>query len=446
VATVAMIVAACVHPARTSAQGPAVAPAPPAARASAQPVVRDLTIVAPAAPGGGWDQTARVMQQVLRETGLASTIQVNNAPGAAGTIGLARFVTADAGNGNTLLVTGLVMVSGIATNKSPVTLADVTPIARLSGEYEVVVVPRSSPFQTLQQLVAAFKADPRAISWGGGSAGGTDEILVRLLADAAGVPRDGVNYIAYSGGGQALAAVLGAHVSAAVSGLGEFAAQLETGDLRALAISAPERSGGNVPTFREQGLDVVLMNWRGVVAPPGISRAERRALEAMIDRMTRTREWHDALVRNEWTDLAMVGEPFGKFVTDETRRVVPLVVGAGRGGGVDWFEVLILSAFVIAVAVAAVQHFARRTTLDAGQPGFNRPSFLLVIAAIGGQAALLRPAGFVISSAVLFVLVARAFGSRRVVRDVLVGLALATAVFLAFSRGLGVTLPGGPFG
>ena len=225
--------------------------------AGAQERLRDITIVAPAAPGGGWDQTARVMQEVIRDNGLAASVQVVNTPGAAGTIGLARFVNSERGNGNALLVMGLVMVSGIVTSHSPVTLADVTPIARLSGEYEVIVVPASSPFKTLADLVAAFKASPRAVSWGGGSAGGTDEILVRLVAGKVGVKPAGVNYIAYSGGGQALAAVLGAHVSAAVSGLGEFGAQIESGQLRALAISSPER----VPALSRKPLPQAFFSW-----------------------------------------------------------------------------------------------------------------------------------------------------------------------------------------
>jgi|GEM_PF-339453 len=437
--------------------------APPASSAP------DLTIVAPAAPGGGWDQTARVMQQVLRESGLAKSVQVVNAAGAAGTIGLARFVSADAGNGNALLVTGLVMVSGIATNNSPVTLADVTPIARLSGEYEVIVVPKGSPYQTLSDLVAAFKANPRAISWGGGSAGGTDEILVRLLADAAGVPRSGVNYIAYSGGGQALAAVLGAHVSAGVSGLGEFAAQLESGDLRALAISAPGRvaptghdSAGTgsgrtargfnasaVPTIREQGLDVVLMNWRGVVAPPGISRAERRSLESLISTMSKSREWQEALTRNGWTDLTLVGDEFGKFITDETRRVVPLVVASGGESKRDWFGTLVLGALIAAVATAGMQRFRQRAmepAIHATHAPLNRRSLSLVAAAVVLEAALIVPAGFVVASALAFTLVARGFGSRRIALDAAIGFALAAVVYLGFAKGLGVSLPTGPFG
>jgi putative tricarboxylic transport membrane protein len=436
---------------------PALGLAAIAARAPAQ----GLTILTPAAPGGGWDQTARVMQQVLRSTGLANNVQVTNVPGAAGTIGLARFVNADAGNPNTLLVTGLVMVSGIAMNASPVTLADATPIARLSGEYEVIVVPAASPFVSLDELVAAFREDPRSVSWGGGSAGGTDEILVRLLADAAGVPRSGVNYVAYSGGGQVLAAVLGGHVSAAVSGFGEFAAQLESGDLRALAISAPDRltmpdSGsasaeatvaGRIPTLREQGYDVVLLNWRGVVAPPGLTRDERRRLEATVERMAQSREWQVALARNGWTDLTLIGEEFGRFISEETRRVAPLVTGDRGTARRDGFEILVLAVLALSLLAAGVQYLRSRAIATVRPAStLNRRALLLVVTGVTLEAVLLQPAGFVIASALMFILVARAFGSQRLVRDVAIGLVFSLVVFLTFARGLGVSLPTGPFG
>jgi putative tricarboxylic transport membrane protein len=408
------------------------------------PRASTLTIVAPAAPGGGWDQTARAMQQVLGATGLASSVLVVNAPGAAGTIGLARFASADRGNPNALLVTGLVMVSGIATNHSPVTLADVTPIARLSGEYEVIVVPASSPYRTLADLIVAFKANPRAVSWGGGSAGGTDEILARLLADEVGVARDGVNYIAYSGGGQALAAVLGAHVTAGVSGVGEFASQIEAGALRALAISAPERVPGvSIPTFHEQGVNVTLLNWRGVVAPPAISRAERTRLETLITEMTASDEWKTALARSGWTDLTMIGEPFSRFISAETARVAPLVTG-GRAAGRDWFAIAILNAFGLATLVALRQWWRARA--DTTTPIHNRRALMIAAAAIAANAALMRPLGFPLAAVACFMLVAYAFGSRRLIRDAIVGGAIAGVIYIAFTRLLGVALPDGPFG
>lgn len=384
-----------------------------------------------------------------------------NATGAAGTIGLARFVTSDAGNPDALLVTGLVMVSGIAANQSPVTLADVTPIARLSGEYEVIVVPAASPHRTLADLMAAFRANPRAISWGGGSAGGTDELLVRLVAGALDVPQEGVNYIAYSGGGQALAAILGGHVSAGVSGLGEFGAHIESGALRALAISAPRGAPvSGIPALADQGIPVALLNWRGVVAPPGITRAERRSLEQLVETMTQHPSWKAAMARNGWEDITMVGEPFDRFIRDETRRVAPLVAPAARGArgpARDWFGLIVLVGSLAAIAIAiAVSVAARRralrqaddaapSTATTGSLARNNRAVGLVAAALVLNAGLIVAAGFVVAAAATFALVARAFGSRRPLVDAGVGIALAATIHALFTRGLGVTLPPGPF-
>ncbi len=199
----------------------------------------DYTIIAPANPGGGWDQTARSLQTVMQQEGISGNVQVQNVPGAGGTIGLAQFASQQKGNPNALIVGGYVMVGAILTNKSPVTLKDVTPIARLTGEYEAVVVPAASEIKTMGDLVEALKKDPGAVSWAGGSAGGTDHIAVGLIAKAAGVDPTKINYIAYSGGGEALAAILGSQVTAGVSGYGEFESQIKAGTLRLLAVSGP---------------------------------------------------------------------------------------------------------------------------------------------------------------------------------------------------------------
>ncbi len=285
-----------------------------------------LTIVAPAAPGGGWDQTARAMQRALRDADPRAVVQVDNVPGAAGTIGLARFVSAERGRPDALLVIGLVMVGAMATNGSAVSLAEVTPIARLTGEHEVIAVPADSPYQTLQELVDALRRAPQSVSWGGGSAGGTDDLLARLLAEAVGVAPAQVNYVAFSGGGEALAAVLGGQVTVGVSGYGEFAQALAAGQLRALATSAPVREpGSDVPTLREAGVPLDLANWRGVVAPPGISAAEQAALTARVKAMVGSAAWQETLQRTGWTDLYADGAAFRQFLLAEESRVVGVI-------------------------------------------------------------------------------------------------------------------------
>jgi putative tricarboxylic transport membrane protein len=302
-----------------------VATAPPAA---AQ--IQGLEIVVPAAPGGGWDQTGRAMQAALQDAGLASGIQVVNIPGAGGTIGLAQFVSGKAGQGNALMTGGLVMLGAILTNQSPVTLDQVTPIARLTGEYEVIVVPGSSELQTLDDLIAKFKADPQSVSWGGGSAGGTDHMLVGLIAKAEGVEPGGINYVPFSGGGEALASILGGHVTAGVSGWQEFAGQIETGDLRALAISSAERlEGVDIPTLKEQGVDVELTNWRAVFAPPDISDADKQALGDAVGKMVESDAWQSTLKDRAWLNLYLPPDEFAKFLQADTQQVATVLKDIG---------------------------------------------------------------------------------------------------------------------
>jgi putative tricarboxylic transport membrane protein len=290
----------------------------------------ELKIVAPAKPGGGWDQTARSMQEVMQSAGIAKAVTVENVAGAGGTVGLAQFVDKDKGNGSALLVNGLVMVGAILTNQSAVTLDQVTPIARLTGEYEVIVVPAASEIQTLGDLVAKFKADPGAVAWGGGSAGGTDHILAGLVAKAAGADPAKVNYVPFSGGGEALAAILGGHVTAGISGLGEWEGQIQAGELRALAISSGERLPGlDIPTLKEQGVDVELANWRAVVAPPGIDDGQKKTLLDAVDAMAKSEGWQKVLADKKWLDLYMSGDEFAAFLADENKRITETLTQIG---------------------------------------------------------------------------------------------------------------------
>lgn len=281
-----------------------------------------LKIIAPAGPGGGWDQTARAMQEAMRQNGIATGVQVTNIPGAGGTIGLAQFATANRGDGNALLVGGLVMVGAVLTNNSPVTLDRITPIARLTGEYEVIVVPAASDIRTLDQLVERFRENPGAVAWAGGSAGGTDHILVGLIGKEIGVDPAGINYVPFSGGGEALAALLGNHVTAGVSGYGEFAGQIAAGELRALAISAPERLEGiDVPTLKEQGIDVELVNWRGVMGAPDLTDEERQRLIDGVGAMVASDTWQNTLKQRDWMDLYLAGDAFAEFLANDREQV-----------------------------------------------------------------------------------------------------------------------------
>jgi putative tricarboxylic transport membrane protein len=271
----------------------------------------DYTIMAPAAPGGGWDQTARTMQEALQAEGISGNVQVTNVPGAGGTIGLAQFVNQENGNPNALIVGGYVMVGAILTNASPVTLAQVTPIARLTGEAVAIVVPKASELQTMEDLVAKLKADPGSVSWAGGSAGGADHITAGLIAKTVGVDPTKINYIAYSGGGEALAAVLGGQVTAGISGYSEFSAQIEAGELRLLAVSGDERIPGvDAPTLKEAGVDMALQNWRMVAAAPGITPEQKATITADIEKMVNSASWKAALESRGWVNTYLAGEAF----------------------------------------------------------------------------------------------------------------------------------------
>lgn len=272
-------------------------------------IAADYKIMAPAAPGGGWDQTARTMQTALQDEKIASSVQVANVPGAGGTIGLAQFVNQANGDPTSLIVGGYVMVGAILTNASPVTLDNVTPIARLTGEDEAIVVPAASDIKTVDDLVAKLKADPGAVSWAGGSAGGTDHIAAGLIAKAVGVDPTKINYIAYSGGGEALAAILGGQVTVGISGYGEFESQISAGALRLIATTGEKRRG-DAPTLKEAGVDVVLQNWRMVAAAPGLSAEQTAAVTADIKKMATSKTWQDALAAKGWVDTYLDGDAF----------------------------------------------------------------------------------------------------------------------------------------
>ncbi len=288
-----------------------------------------LTLIAPAAPGGGWDGFARESQQALRGNGIVNNPQVVNVPGAGGTIGLSQFVQTP-GREDALLVTGGVMVGAIELADNPESMADVVPIARLADDFDVLVVTADSEFQTLDDFLAAWKSNPGGNSIGGGSLGSIDHLLSGLLAQTVGIDPKAVNYVAYSGGGEALTSLLSHTTAAGMSGYNEVADQIEAGTLRALAISSEERLDGvDIPTFMEQGVDVSMSNWRGVVAAPGVTDEAKAEFIAIITEMRESDEWKDTLERNSWTDSFATGEEFETFIEDEVSTASTIVKELG---------------------------------------------------------------------------------------------------------------------
>jgi putative tricarboxylic transport membrane protein len=424
-----------------------------ASPAFAQASFGRLTIVAPAAPGGGWDQLAREMQRELTDQHLAAPVDVENVPGAAGTIGLAQFINGRREDGRALLVNGLVMVGAILWNESPVSITQTTPIARLVGEDEVIAVPASSPHRDMQGLIRALRDNPAAVSWAGGSAGGTDHILAGLVVAAAGLDPRRTNYIAFSGGGEAVAALLGGQVTAGISGYSEFAPYVEAGRLRVIGISAAARSPiVDAPTLVEQGVDVELANWRAVVAPPGLRPSDRDALTGLVEKMAHTDSWRARLARLGWTDAYLAGPAFERFLDAERIRVARIVsrlrgpVGSTDAAQVgEWvFPVLVLGGaawIIIALIVDERAARSRRGAVPAeARAGHSGPP-LRVALGLGAFLVLLDAVGFIAAGALLFACTASAFGSRRWLRDGLVGAAVCAVVYVAFTRGLGIQLP-----
>src|SRR5688572_10974008 len=301
------------HRARAAAAAILLAASLPAA------AVDSVKMLIPANPGGGWDTTGRELGKAMQSSGAVKNVQYDNKGGAAGTIGLAQFVNSAKGDATAMIMGGMVMVGGIIQNKSAVNLSQVTPVARLTSEWEVIVVPANGP-KTLKELLDKFKANPGSVSWGGGSAGGTDHILAGMVAKALGVEPGKVNYVPFKGGGEAVSAIIGGHVSAGISGLSEFAPHIKSGKMRALAVSSPKALEG-IPSLKEQGVDVELANWRGIFAAPGITKAQRDELIAALERATKSKEWQETLKKNDWEAFWLSGDAYGAYIESENKRL-----------------------------------------------------------------------------------------------------------------------------
>lgn len=283
--------------------------------AQAKPLFDTLNMFVPAAPGGGWDGTARAIERAAKAAGLVGNMQFENVGGAGGMVGLPRYVNQRKGQGNSLMVGGSVMVGAGIANKSPVTMRNVTPIARLTEEAGVIAVPTNGKIKTWKDLEAAIKANPKAVSVAGGSAGGTDHILLGMIIQALGRnPREAA-YVAFAGGGPANAAILGGQVTAGISGYSEFEEQIKAGRMVALAVSGNRRIPGvNVPTLTELGVNVTAANWRGVFAAPGISLAQRDKLIDFISKVHASDAWKKELETRKWTDVFMTERPFEREI------------------------------------------------------------------------------------------------------------------------------------
>jgi putative tricarboxylic transport membrane protein len=290
----------------------------------------NVKMMIPANPGGGWDTTGRALGKALQDSGAASTVTYDNKGGAAGALGLAQFINGSKNDPNALMVMGAVMLGGIITGKPPVNLSQATPIARITSEYNVFVLPANSPFKTMKDVVEQLKKDPGSVKWGGGSRGSTEHIAAAMIARDVGVDPSKINYVAFRGGGEAIAAILGGNVSIGGSGYSEFAEYIASGKMRALAVTSDTRLKGiNVPTLKEQGINVVIGNWRGVYGAPGITAPQRKELTDMVLKALKSKAWAEAMEKNNWTPAVLTGADFEKFVDDDFASLRATMVKSG---------------------------------------------------------------------------------------------------------------------
>lgn len=289
-----------------------------------------LRMMVPNSPGGGYDLTARTAVKVMEDEKITGRVEVFNVIGAGGTVAMARLIN-EKGNGDLMMMMGLGVVGATFTNGSKARASNATALAKMVEEQEGILVPASSPFKTVADFIAAWKADPAKVTVGGGSnPGGPDHLFPMETAKAAGVDPTKVNYVSYDGGGDLLTALLGNKIAAGTSGLGEYVDQIESGQVRVLAVSGDERvEGVDAPTLKEAGIDLTFTNWRGVLAPPDISDEDRDAMIKVLEEMHATDAWKEALVKNGWTDAFMTGQPFEDFLDEQDRRVETTLTDLG---------------------------------------------------------------------------------------------------------------------
>jgi putative tricarboxylic transport membrane protein len=300
------------------------------AMASSAQAGDNLKIMIGANPGGGYDQTGRGIGKALQEAGVADAVTYENKGGAGGTIALAQFANASKGDGNSMLVVGAIMVGAIVQNKPPVTLSNITPIARLLAEYNVFVVPAASPIKSMKDVADQMKKDPASVKWGGGSKGSVDHVSVAMITRELGVDVAKMNYVPFKGGGEAVIAILGGHVTVGTSGLAELEEFIKAGKLRPIGITSAQRlKGVDVPTLKEQGINVEIGNWRGVYGAAGITPEQRKKLVDGVSKATKTKAWAETLEKNNWTPSLLTGDDFGKFVDEDHARMRALMVKLG---------------------------------------------------------------------------------------------------------------------
>jgi putative tricarboxylic transport membrane protein len=417
--------------------------------------------MAPANPGGGTDQIARLMQSAIALGKLSPRpMDVINRGGAAGAIGLADLVSRHYGDPHIIMASGSSVISSTVTQQSSLRLTDAEPLARLITDHLIVATPASSPFATIDALLEAFRKDPGAVTWCGGSAGGVDHILVGLIAEGCGIPMTSVRYIAYAGGGAASAALLGGQVTAGVTGYSEWRGLAEERRIRILASASAERFGDRqIPTLREVGLEVLFHQWRGVFAAPGVKPEHRAWWQSVIERMHDSDIWRQYITRSGWEDGYLAHEEFKELVhTDQERYTqmlsrLQIVRASGGSAPIGPYAVpTVIGAVGLAALTATVVEQWRaargRMTIaaaDDDDDGAEAPRIwnrlFLGLALLLIYIVALRMIGFLLATPVFLVALGLLMRSEHPLRDAIAGIVLTAGIWLIFTRLLYVSLP-----
>ncbi len=280
---------------------------------------KNISMVAPAGAGGGWDLTIRTVAKTLKDTGLVeANMPITNRPGGGGAVNLA-YMQSQKGSDKLISVYSPPILLTKLTGTSKYGYQDTTPLARLITDYGAFVVSKNSKFTSINEVMDALKKDPKSVKIGGtSSAGSMDHIQFLMIAKAAGVPNlRNIDYISFQDGG-AVAQVLGGHVDLISTGLGDVYSLVESGDLRALAQTANKRVGdglvAEIPTVKEQGIDATFENWRGLFGPKDMPEYAVTYWNNVLKEMVATPEWAEARKRNGWDDAYQNGEEFTKFL------------------------------------------------------------------------------------------------------------------------------------
>ena len=291
-----------------------------------------IHFIIPAGAGGGWDGTARGVGEALTKSKLIKRVSYQNMSGGGGGKGIAYLIKTAKRQQETLLVNSTPILIRSLQKVFPHTFRDLTPVAAVIADYGVFATRPDSEFQRWEDVVTAFRANPREFRVGGGSGRRSMDGLVAALAfKAAGGDPKAVRYIPYDGGGKALAGLLSGETELLSTGLGEALKQHKAGQVRILAITAEERSAAvpEVPTLKELGYDATFVNWRGFFGPPGLSEVQVSDYASILKKMYETPAWEKVRTRNGWEDLFKPGKEFSTFLEGQEKVIGELMSELG---------------------------------------------------------------------------------------------------------------------